>query len=1101
MYYALSLIAALLTRSLVPEVSGASTALELGKVVEGRLAGGQSQEYCLSMRANQYAKVVVEQRSVSTSVSVLGPDGKPVMESAPGSPGANTIAEWIGSESGGYRVVVTGEATAPQGDYAIAVESVELGTERHRELVASARALARARVLTSQGTRESLREAIEAHKEAAVHSRTAGDEIGQTVALYSAAMTYIALGEKDLARKYAADALAHGRGNQDMEGWALSILGLAHSSFGDRRRAIEYFDQALPMMRNAHDRAGEGSVLSNLGTCHAGTGELRKAADDFNGAVAVFEGTQDRWRLSTALSNLGVVYGDIGEYPKALENHLRSLALKREVGDRNGEAITQNNIGSIYSNLADFQKALDAYRAALEIHRSLRRDWNIAINLHNIAWVHATLGDRERARGMYEEALEILRKVKDQASMANTLNNLAGIWTDLGGYEKAIGYYNEALALRSTTEDRDAEAASRRGLGTAYGKLGETGKAREQFEAALDILRQTGSQRRLAVTLEKSGRFELCQRDYSRALPRLEEALAIYRQIRDGRGEAETLAELARLESDRGDLARAHQRAGQALAALESVRRRVASPNLRAQFFALTRNVQELEIALLMRMHAEHPDQGFGEAAFVASERSRARSLLEILGESAKGIRSGVDPALTARERELEQLTFAKAEQQTRVLNGKSAASDAAARVARELNSLTVELDDVQSRIRQASPRYAAAAQPEPLCLKQIQDRVLDPGTILLEYSLGVDKSYLWAVTPTSMEVFELPGKDEIEGAAKHMYELLTARNIHLSKETPEARAARIRRADDKFAAAAAPVSRMLLAPVAAQIKNKRLLIVADGALQSLSFSALPDPANAAIPLIVNHEIVAVPSASVLAAVRRESIGRKAADKTIAILADPVFSATDARVANNTRAAQDESQEFVRLRFSRIEADEIARMVPGDGTLKALDFDASRDRVLTGDLGRYRIVHFATHAVVNNQHPELSGVVLSRVDRDGNPRNGFLRLYDIYNLHLSSDLVVLSACETALGGEIQGEGLIGLTRGFLYAGAPRVVASLWQIDDRAAAEVMRRFYTAMLEGRERPVAALRSAQIALWKAKGWANPYYWAAYTLEGEWQ
>src|SRR5689334_15610862 len=176
-------------------------------------------------------------------------------------------------------------------------------------------------------------------------------------------------------------------------------------------------------------------------------------------------------------------------------------------------------------------------------------------------------------------------------------------------------------------------------------------------------------------------------------------------------------------------------------------------------------------------------------------------------------------------------------------------------------------------------------------------------------------------------------------------------------------------------------------------------------------------------------------------------------------------------------------------------------MVTSDSTLKAPDFDANRDAVLKGDLGQYRFVHFATHSVLNNEHPELSGVVLSLVDRTGRPQNGFLRLYDIYNLRLSSDLVVLSACETALGGEIKGEGLIGLTRGFLYAGAPRVVASLWEIDDRTTADLMKKFYEGMLVQRERPAAALRAAQIAILKTKGLESPYYWAAFTIQGEWR
>jgi CHAT domain-containing protein len=194
-------------------------------------------------------------------------------------------------------------------------------------------------------------------------------------------------------------------------------------------------------------------------------------------------------------------------------------------------------------------------------------------------------------------------------------------------------------------------------------------------------------------------------------------------------------------------------------------------------------------------------------------------------------------------------------------------------------------------------------------------------------------------------------------------------------------------------------------------------------------------------------------------------------------------------------------QEFLRLRFSRHEAEEIARLTPPASTRVALDFDASRETVLGTDLGQYRILHLATHSLLDNQRPELSGVVLSLVDRAGRPQNGFLRLYDIYNLRLGSDLVVLSACKTARGGEIEGEGLIGLTRGFLYAGAPRVVATLWEVDDRTTALVMKHFYEGMLMRGERPAAALRRAQAEVARTQGWDPPFYWAAFTLQGEWR
>ncbi len=187
--------------------------------------------------------------------------------------------------------------------------------------------------------------------------------------------------------------------------------------------------------------------------------------------------------------------------------------------------------------------------------------------------------------------------------------------------------------------------------------------------------------------------------------------------------------------------------------------------------------------------------------------------------------------------------------------------------------------------------------------------------------------------------------------------------------------------------------------------------------------------------------------------------------------------------------------------FSRREADEITGLAGARASFKALDFAANRATALGSNLSQYRIIHFATHGLLNSQHPELSGIVLSLVDKEGLPQDGFLRLHDIYNLKLAADLVVLSACKTGLGKEIKGEGLVGLTRGFLYAGAPRVVASLWKVDDRATAELMKLFYQRMLRDSLRPAAALRKAQIDMWKQPRWAAPYYWAGFTLQGEWK
>jgi CHAT domain-containing protein len=414
-------------------------------------------------------------------------------------------------------------------------------------------------------------------------------------------------------------------------------------------------------------------------------------------------------------------------------------------------------------------------------------------------------------------------------------------------------------------------------------------------------------------------------------------------------------------------------------------------------------------------------------------------------------------------------------------------------------------------------------------------------------------------VSTSSLEAFALPKRAVIEAASRRMYELLTARNRRSPGEKPADRTARIAHAEAEYSRVAAKLSRLVLGPIAAKLAGKRLLIVSDGALRYVPFAALPTQARSGrpVPLVAHHEIVNLPSASVLAVLRRERLGRSPAAKTVAVMADPVFDRGDVRVkriapyelptasevrssageGQAARASQDKSQataglEFndgdeslelahftrsaadvgweqgrrgevylPRLQFSRHEADAIVAVTPAGQSLEALDFKANRVTATSTELANYRVVHFATHALLNNKHPELSGLVLSLVDERGRPQSGFLGLEDIYNLNLPVELVVLSACETALGKDIEGEGMVGLTRGFMYAGASRVMASLWNIDDRATADQMKYFYRAMVGQGMRPVAALRAAQLKMRKNPRWSSPYFWAAFQIQGEWK
>lgn len=904
-----------------------------------------------------------------------------------------------------------------------------------------------------------------------------------------------------------ARALFRASGDKQQEADVLSNIGAVYQSLGDKQKAIEFFNQALPLRRAAGDRRGEAVTLNNFGVAYRSLGEMQKALEYYNQSLSLIRTLGDRENEASTLNNLGAVYRALGELQKALDAYAEALPLWQAVGSLRGEAVTLSNLGSVYRSLGEMDKALEFYNQSLARARAARDRRIEGTTLNNIGIAYKELGNRQKALDFFNQALELQQVVGDRRGEANAVTNLAGVSASLGERPRALEFYGQALKLWRAVGDRSGEAGVLHSMGEVFYDAGEKEKARGFFN----------------------------------------DALSLRRSVLDQTGEAATLYEIAGVERDSGRLAEARREIEAALAIVENLRAKIASPDLRASYFSTVQMYYDFYIALLMQLHEQSNTAGHDVEAFGASERARARSLLELLEEARADIRQGVDARLLERERALQDLLNAKAERQTRLLSGKHTTQEAE-ELAQELSGIMNEYVQVQARIKQTSPRYATLTQPPPLTLKEIQAEALDPDTMLLEYKLGEQRSFLWAVTRTSFHSFALPKRAEVETAARQVYELLTARNRHPAGETSLRRQERLRQADEAYPAAAAHLSRILLGPLASLRGAKRLLIVGDGAMQYIPFAALPDLAHhtgatkslPAQPLIVNYEIVNLPSISVISEIRHERMkSRPPPQMTIAVLADPVFDKEDMRVRRAKtgavpknlearRAAElkqplkpDSSLSGVsgieralaeagvledkiitpRLLFSRREAQAIVAYSPPGKSMVALNFDASRATATSGKLARYRFVHFATHGLLNSQHPELSGIVLSLVDEQGRTQDGFLRLNEIYNLKLSANLVVLSACQTGLGKEIKGEGLIGLTRGFMYAGAERVAASLWKVDDAATAELMTHVYRGILREGKTPAAALRAAQFEVWQQQSWRAPYYWAAFILQGEWK
>lgn len=713
-------------------------------------------------------------------------------------------------------------------------------------------------------------------------------------------------------------------------------------------------------------------------------------------------------------------------------------------------------------------------------------------------------------------------------------------------------------------------------LGDIAKDLGDLKAAEDLYKLALVNLKKSATVGVFMVqTLSRLASVKMLRASLSEAESLYLQALTIVEKLApESTQAAEVLESLADLKREQGQIDAAITYYVRALKALEGQTTMLGgSADVVAGFRARHQDFYQRYADLLVQ-------QGKMEEAFAVIERSRARTLLETLVEGEVDVSQGADPALLKKEKLLQANLRGKSQRRLRQIAEKHT-DEQLKEIENQISDLTSEYQDVESQIRASSPAYAALTQPQPLTAKAIQGQLLDQNTLLLEYSLGEERSHVFAVTPDSLQAFELPRRTEIEKQSRLVYELLTERNRPVKGESAAQRDKRWAESARAYDVAAAGLTRMILQPVAPLMKNKRLVIVADGALHYVPFAALPEPVAAnghangerpssesateasGQPLTVNHEIVSLPSASVLALLRQQYKDRKPAPKAVAVLADPVFNRHDPRVApESVRTSDDAGQPKIgvqsslarqidisrsatprlssthrkdelddvlqassfsedlltrsagdlglsrngqlalpRLRYTREEADAIYAVTPRSRALEATDFRANRATATSPDLANYRIIHFATHGLLNSQHPELSGLVFSLVDKNGNAQDGFLTLQDIYNLNLPADLVVLSACETGLGKEISGEGLIGLTRGFMYAGASRVVASLWNVSDVATADLMAEFYRSMEKDGLPPAAALRAAQVKMLQQKRWASPYYWAAFQLQGEWR
>lgn len=845
---------------------------------------------------------------------------------------------------------------------------------------------------------------------------------------------------------------------------------------------------------------------------HATAGSTGGAVNEYERALTLWRKVNDRLQEANTLFRLGQCYSYLAEYEKAIEYYVPALNLLQDASYASERVNVLNSLGSVYSELGESQKALTCFSQALLLSRGAGDKSGVARSLFNMGTLYSSTGGDYKALEYLKEARSTSREANDLSTMIYALQGIGTIYSSADRNSEALEVLQESLALTRKVGDKRGEALGDKGVGNVYAALGETRKALEHYERSLALSRELGTRYDEAETLCEMGLAYAASGEADKALNLFSEALLLSRAVTDRRTEMKALFGIARIDRDQGRLEVSRQHAEAGLLIAESLRTKIGDRELRSSYSALSQAYYEFYLSLLMQLHRQQPSRGFNATAFEVSERARARGLLELLTDPGVKPLDEVDPALLARERSLRQLMAAKTQLQMRLLSQGKAQAQAES-VAKEIKALTVEYQTVEAQIRVQSPQYWSLTQPQFLGIKEIQAHVVNEDTLLLEYALCEDRSFLWVVSPYSITSYELPGRASIEAAARNLYKLITSP----ARPAPN---------EAKYLEASSELSDMLLGPAYRQLGKKRLVVITQGILQFIPFGVLPVPSElgtkgqrSSIPLIVDHEITYLPSASLTTLLRSEEASRQRPAKTLAVIADPVLSKDDPRVREDSNRSGDGAQsqplppvgsvpesaspetvvpaDFPRLPYTEWEAEQITALIPPSEIMRAVGFAANRATITSPKLNQYRIIHVATHALINDEQPDLSGILLSSVNEQGHRQDGFLSLGDIFNLKLSADLVVLSACSTGLGKDVKGEGVVGLTRAFMYAGATRVVVSLWNVNDRATADLMARFYRKMFKDNLEPGAALRAAQVEMWRQGRW-RPSDWAGFILQG---
>ncbi|MEO0345356.1 MAG: CHAT domain-containing protein [Pseudomonadota bacterium] len=926
------------------------------------------------------------------------------------------------------------------------VPSAQLGA------VATEAALSR---LSSARDDDAMRRAARVALNASAQWQALGERIPAARTLAAAATFLNRTRDHETAREHAAAAtlLYEAAGDVYGVGVAQNLVGLASARLDDYETGRRALERARLGLATRYEGATVNPATANLCFLFLRVRKLDEAEPCLKEIIADARRSGSNTAALRYEANLAGVYERRGDMVRASEI-LRRLINDNEAPNPRVLARWLNNYALCLKQLGQHQEALNHYQRALQISRETGNRDQIDTIIGNMAVVYGDLGAPHQAIEFLAEAYDS-RKGLNNGEALLAMQNYAGALSTLGRDDEARDILDEAIELAQRNDDVARLSAAQRLAAVSALNRGDANAALALAAASVTNADTIGAAaQHRARAWSTLGRVQSTTQDREAAVNSMQRAVALWQESGNPYGLVPAQTDLGWAKRDMGDNKAALALALEAIESIEALRTEIASTDLRAAYQASVSRAYELAVYVLMQMDET-------VAALEMTERYRAKSLVDAWSLGKRDHSADVPSDLLAKR--------------ANALAAINRARDAHLRgeAAPAINELLAALDVINDKIADAAPEADTYRSPSPLKATEMQD-LHEPGDVTLLYFLGDQAGYVWAISADDIAVALLEDVGDIDQLARQLHNRIQRRG--------------------RYEDLARDLGRRVLKPVEENIVAARnIAIVADGALHYVPFDILSDVDNPA-PRLEDTPIVYLPSLTTVALSRSLP---PPGGNGVAVLADPVFSLDDDRFEAGpvTRSAD---RVLNRLRMTRMEADSIAKQAEDIDVTVHLGFDARPAVLKSPDVIGARILHIATHGFADDEIPARSGLALSMVDESGNPTTGFVGLRDIYGLELDAELVVLSACETALGQDLAGEGLLGLTRGFMYAGARRVIATLWRVEDRATALLMATFYSELFKGTA-PASALLVAKNTLRSNPRYKHPYYWSGFTLQGD--